>query len=84
MAGLVHSTDIGYSIRVKERDAENGRPAGYVVEVHFYRKQDAVAYASELFRAAQTIETCPDCENGVCDCDQCKGICLVCRGTGKF
>lgn len=29
-------------------------------------------------------EPCPDCDNGVCNCQDCNGVCKVCGGTGKW
>ena len=42
---LIYNTDIGYGIRVKEHEAEENHPAGFVVEVHFYDKHKAGEYA---------------------------------------
>jgi hypothetical protein len=54
---LEYNTDFGYGIRLVKRDAENGRPAGYIVEVHFYDKTVAVKYASQLIWDASQAAT---------------------------
>jgi hypothetical protein len=43
-----YSTDNGYGIRVVE--ATPNRPKGYVVEIHFYDKNEAVEFATHLIR----------------------------------
>jgi hypothetical protein len=30
------------------------------------------------------VEDCPDCDKGVCNCQDCNGVCKVCGGTGKW
>jgi hypothetical protein len=45
---LRFDTDLGYGIRIKKAEAEEGRPAGHVVEMHFYNRSDAVKFAAEL------------------------------------
>jgi len=43
-----YDSDLGYGIRIKRREAAEGRPAGFVVEVHFYDRSKAVEYATKL------------------------------------
>lgn len=50
---LLHNTDLGYGIRVKKHEPDGDRPAGYIVEIHFYDKSKAVSYASQLIVAAR-------------------------------
>lgn len=50
---LDYDIDVGYGIRVKKREAEEHRPAGHIVEIHFYDKDKAVKYALHLIRLAQ-------------------------------
>lgn len=53
---LEYNTDFGYGIRVVTREAENSRPRGYVVEVHFYDKTTAVKYAAQLIWDASQFQ----------------------------
>lgn len=50
---LLYDVDDGSGICVKQHDVEENRQAGYVVEIHFYDKSKAVAYACQIIRAAQ-------------------------------
>jgi hypothetical protein len=45
---MSYNTDVGHGIRIKEHPAEPGRPAGFVVEIHFYDKKKAADYAARL------------------------------------
>lgn len=49
-----YNTDFGSGICIREHHAENindaVRPPGYVIEIHFYQKQDAVKCAVEFIR----------------------------------
>lgn len=49
---LEYSIDFGYGIRVVGRLAEDGRPGGHVVEIHFYDRSAAVKYAAQLIQTA--------------------------------
>jgi hypothetical protein len=49
---LLYNTDLGYGICIKQHEVE-GRPRGYVVEVHFYDRAEAVKYAAQLIHIAQ-------------------------------
>ena len=51
---LIYNTDIGYGIRIVK--AAEGRPAGHVVEIHFYDKKEAVKYVARLIHAASQEE----------------------------
>ena len=43
-----YSTDQGYGIRIVAQQAEDFRPAGHVVEIHFYDPGKAVEFAAGL------------------------------------
>jgi len=47
---LEYSTDIGYGIRLKKREADGPEPAGHVLEIHFYTKETALRFLHSLFR----------------------------------
>lgn len=49
---LCYDINVGYGIRVKRCEAEGDRPAGYVVEIHFYDGDKAVQYVDRLITAA--------------------------------
>lgn len=51
---LQYSIDVGYGIRIKKHEAEATRPDGYVVEIHFYKKEEAVKYAAQFIQEAAT------------------------------
>jgi hypothetical protein len=49
-AAMNYDSDVGYGIRVKEHEAEGQRPAGSVVEIHFYDRSKAVEFTAQLIR----------------------------------
>jgi hypothetical protein len=45
---MSYNTEVGHGIRIKEHPEEPNRPAGFVVEIHFYDRKKAVDYAARL------------------------------------
>lgn len=80
MNSLEYNTDIGYGMRLR-RTADEERPNGYIVQVHFYDMRRASEYMDSLIRAAFEVSNPIPASRATACRHQISGVCSLCAGV---